>query len=142
MAGVHHRRRTLEGSRRRSPMPDVTPIVNVALVLLIVFIVVTPMIREGIQVDTPPARSVEQQPDAEANVVLAIRADGSMYVNLKAVDLTTIEPELALAYRGKEGRPVIIKGARNLPYGDLLKLMDICKGIGAPGVDLVGRRED
>lgn len=133
----------MESSQRRSPMPDITPIVNVALVLLIVFMVVTPMIREGIPVETPEAANVEQKPDAEQNVVLAVRTDGSMFVNLKQVrNLTELENELSLAYRGKEGRPVIIKGARALAYQDVLKLMDICKKIGAPGVDLVAEREE
>ena len=135
-----HQRRTLEARPRRSPLPDVTPIVNVALVLLIVFMVVTPMIREGIQVETPEAEGVEQLSEAEQNVVLAVQSDGTMYVNLKLVQSHTLETELALAYRGNEGKPVVIKGAQNLPYRDILALMDICKGIGAPGVDLVARK--
>jgi biopolymer transport protein ExbD len=121
-------------------MPDITPIVNVALVLLIVFMVVTPMIREGIEVETPEAEVVEQLSEAEQSVVLAVQADGTMYVNLKLVKSHTLESELALAYRGHEGKPVVIKGAQNLPYKDILTLMDICKGIGAPAVDLVARK--
>lgn len=121
-------------------MPDVTPIVNVALVLLIVFMVVTPMIREGIEVETPEAEAIEQLSEAEQSVVLAVQADGSMYVNLKPVQPNTLETELALAYRGHEGKPVVIKGAQNLPYKEILALMDICKGIGAPAVDLVARK--
>ena len=60
-----HQRRTLEDRPRRSPLPDVTPVVNVALVLLIVFMVVTPMIREGIEVETPEAEGVEQLSEDE-----------------------------------------------------------------------------
>ena len=137
---ARHTRRTLVARPRRAPMPDVTPIVNVALVLLIVFMVVTPMIREGIQVETPAAKELEQLSEAKQNVVLSVKADGSMYVNLKPVQNHTLERELALAYRGNEGEPIVIKGAHNLPYSDILALMDICKGIGAPGVDLVARK--
>ena len=130
----------MEDRPRRSPLPDVTPIVNVALVLLIVFMVVTPMIREGIEVETPEAEGVEQLSEDEQNVVLAVQSDGSMFVNLKPVQPHTVEAELILAYRGNEGKPVVIKGAQNLPYKDILALMDICKGIGAPAVDLVARK--
>ena len=121
-------------------MPDLTPIVNVALVLLIVFMVVTPMIREGIQVETPEAEAVEQLSEDEQKVVLSVLSDGSMYVNLKPVQLQTLEAELSLAYRGNEGRPVVIKGAHNLLYSEILALMDVCKEIGAPSVDLVAKK--
>ena len=88
----------MEDRPRRSPLPDVTPVVNVALVLLIVFMVVTPMIREGIEVETPEAEGVEQLSEDEQNVVLAVQSDGSMFVNLKPVQPHTLEAELILAY--------------------------------------------
>ncbi|MEW6754825.1 MAG: biopolymer transporter ExbD [Candidatus Latescibacterota bacterium] len=135
------RRRTARG-RRLSAMPDVTPIVNVALVLLIVFMVVMPMVREGITVEIPRARHSEQLSDAaEQLVVLSIREDGSLYVNLNPVDRSTIKQVLAAAYRGQEGNPILIKGSRNLPYSDILDLMEVCQGIGAPSVDLMARKE-
>jgi len=123
-------------------MPDITPVVNVALVLLVVFMVVMPMIREGIDVETPEAKTSEQLEEAaEQLVVLSVQDDGAVFVNLTQVDKTTLKDELALAYRGLEGSPVIIKGARNLPYSEILELMEVCQGIGAPSVDLMARKE-
>lgn len=134
------RRRT--GARRVSAFPDITPIVNVALVLLIVFMVLTPMIREGILVDTPEARHSEQASEAAENdVILSLKEDGSLYVNLKRVSWSTLEGELALAYRGREGRPITIKGERSLKYNDIIELMQACRDVGAPGVDLVAKKE-
>jgi len=90
-------------------MPDITPVVNVALVLLIVFMVVMPMIREGIDVETPEAKTPDQLEEAaEQLVVLSVKEDGSLFVNLTQVDKGTLKDELALAYRGLEGSPVII----------------------------------
>ena len=137
-----NRRLTLQGRKRRSPVPDVTPIVNVALVLLIVFMVVTPMIREGVQVATPEAIQVRQLSESEQTVILALREDGSMFVNLKPVRPHELAQELALAYRGHEGKPIVIKGAGDLPYDEIIKLMDVCKGIGATGVDLAAKKAE
>jgi biopolymer transport protein ExbD len=72
--------------------------------------------------------------------VLSIQGDGAIFVNLKQVSRATLESELTLAYRGQEGKPVVVKGAENLPYRDILSVMDACKVIGAPSVDLVASR--
>ena len=135
-----HERRTAEGGPKVSPLPDITPIVNVALVLLIIFMIVTPMIREGVQVETPQAEAIEQLSEQDQSVVLSIQGDGAIFVNLKQVSRATLESELTLAYRGQEGKPVVVKGAENLPYRDILSVMDACKVIGAPSVDLVASR--
>ena len=130
-------------ARRVSALPDVTPIVNVALVLLIVFMVVTPMIREGISVDTPKARHSEESAEgADRDVILSLKADGALYVNLKRVLWNNLTDELALAYRGKEGRPIIIKGERSLKYEEIIHIMEACKEVGAPGVDLVAEKQE
>jgi biopolymer transport protein ExbD len=134
------RTRTLDRERTNA-MPDVTPIVNVALVLLVVFIVVMPMIREGIEVDTPKADYSDQLAEsAEQLVVVSIKEDGTCYVNLNQVDRTQLKQVLALAYRGQEGKSIIIKGARNLDYREILELMEICQNIGAPSVDLLAKK--
>jgi biopolymer transport protein ExbB len=135
-----HQRRTAEGGTKVSALPDITPIVNVALVLLIIFMVVTPMIREGVQVNTPKAEAIDPLEEQQQAVVLSIQGDGAMFVNLKPVTLAGLQNELALAYRGQEGKPVVVKGAENLPYRQILSVMDVCKAVGAPSVDLVASR--
>jgi biopolymer transport protein ExbD len=128
---------------RTNAMPDVTPIVNVALVLLVVFMVVMPMIREGIEVETPEAdHSVQLEESAENLVVVSIKEDGTLYVNLNEVDRAQLKLMLALAYRGQEGKSIIIKGARNLAYREILDLMEICQNIGAPSVDLLAKKSE
>ena len=123
------------------PMPDITPIVNVALVLLVIFMIVMPIIREGVEVETPEAEHADRLEDAaEHRVVVSIQEDGAMFVNLVSVDNASIKSELARAYRGQEGSPVIIKGAKNLPYQEILALMEICQGVGAPAVDLMAKK--
>ena len=122
-------------------MPDITPVVNVALVLLVIFIIVMPIIREGIEVATPRADHADRMKDAaEQLVVLSITEQGALYVNLTPVERSQLKDQLALAYRGQEGNPIIIKGAHNLPYQEILELMETCQRIGAPAVDLLARK--
>ena len=70
-----HKRRTDQGGTKLSPLPDITTIVNVALVLLIIFMIVTPMIREGVQVETPQVEAIDQLSEQDQSVVLSIQAD-------------------------------------------------------------------
>ncbi len=132
---------TLRARPRKSPMPDVTPLVNVALVLLIVFMVVMPIIQEGIRVDTPEAVNLtEINEQGQEHVVISCKSDGSLYLNMREVPLEGLREELARVYRGKEHLPVVIKGARNRPYSDILQLIEICQNAGASGVELIARK--
>ena len=134
--------RRLRSRPRISAFPDVTPLVNVALVVLIIFMIVIPTVREGVVVNTPEAtHSQELSSEAEGDVVISIREDGSLYVNLKRVSWNELGKELEVAYRGREARPVIIKGAKMLLYEDVLKIMEVCRDIGAPGVELVAKKQ-
>ena len=122
---------------------DVTPLVNVALILLIVFMIVTPMMREGIQVTLPPAEyGKDSSRDQETKVVLAIRGSGEIYVDLKRVDMAHLDAELAHARRGKEDVPVVIKGDRVLEYGEVLQLMYACRKAGVAEVELMAKKSD
>lgn len=122
---------------------DVTPLVNVALILLIVFMVVTPMIREGVQVNLPPAEhGSDSSKEQENQVIVAVRDGGELYVDLKRVSLQNLERELAHARRGKEDMPVVIKGDRVLDYGAVLEVMYACRKIGVAEVELVAKKAD
>jgi biopolymer transport protein TolR len=134
---------TMQQTPRRNPIPDVTPLVNVALVLLIVFMVVMPIIQEGITVDTPEAvNSVEIVDPSEQLVVLSIKEDGSLYIDMERVDPGQLRAKLAVAYQGKEELPIIIKGARNLPYSEILTLVETCQHLGASGVELMAKKRE
>lgn len=133
---------TLQKTQRRSPLPDVTPIVNVALVLLIIFIIVMPVIQEGIKVNTPEAINADELTErGEDFVVLSIKEDGSLFINMRPVERGRLREALAAAYQGKEEYPIIIKGARNLPYSEILKLIEICQNVGASSVELMAKKK-
>ena len=134
---------TLRSRPRKSPMADVTPLVNVALVLLIVFIVVMPMIQEGIRVDTPEAANLSEIVEqGEDYIVLSFKADGTIYINNREVPLEQLREELSMEYQGKEEQPIVIKGSRSRPYSDVLRLIEICQHVGASTVELMAKKKD
>jgi len=133
----------LRARARKSPLPDITPLVNVALVLLIVFIVVMPMIQEGIRVDTPEAAHLTQiVEEGQDYIVISCQADGSIYLNMRQVPLERLPEELAAEYQGKEEQPIVIKGSRSRPYSDTLQLLEICQNAGASTVELMAKKKD
>ena len=133
---------TLKSRPRRSPLPDVTPIVNVALVLLIVFMVVMPIIQEGITVDTPEAENAtEIVEQGKEYLVLSIQEDGAVFIDMREVEPGQLREELTREFQGKEEFPIIIKGARNLPYSEILRLIEICQNVGASGVELMAKKK-
>lgn len=124
---------------------NVTPLVDVSLVLLIVYMVMTSMIRQGINVNVPIAQHATNKStyDQDKLTTISINEKRELFLNMKRMDsMDELERELVLAYRGHEGQPVIIKGARNLEYGDVLSLMNSCRQIGVAEVELMAKKED
>jgi biopolymer transport protein ExbD len=123
---------------------NVTPLVDVSLVLLIVYMVMTAMIRQGINVETPVARNATNKSTSNQDklTTISIKDNRELFLNMKAMEnLDQLERELVLAYRGHEGQPVIIKGARNLEFGDVKSLMDACRQIGVAEVELMAKKK-
>ena len=134
---------TIQAGARKSAMADITPLVNVALCLLIVFLVVMPMIQEGVTVNIPEAEHAEEIVDRTTEyLVLSIKEDGSLFIDLAEVQPGRLREELSAAYQGKEDFPIVIKGARNIPYSEILKLIEICQNVGASGVELFARKKE
>jgi biopolymer transport protein TolR len=124
---------------------NVTPLVDVSLVLLIVYMVMTAMIRQGISVDVPVAQSATNKSTESQDklTTISINEKKELYLNMKQMDnMDQLERELVMAYRGHEGQSVIIKGAKNLEYGDVLSLMNACRQVGVAEVELMAKKED
>jgi len=121
---------------------NITPLVDVMLVLLIVYMVMIAMIRQGVPLDLPDAinartTSLDNQ---DKIITLSLNEEKEVFVNLKQVELANLDRELAIAYQGREGQPVLIKGAKTLLYGDVLQLMNTCRQLGIAGIELVAKK--
>ena len=134
---------TGSGKGEISAAINITPLVDVMLVLLIVYMVMVAMIRQGVPVQLPDAlnartTSLENQ---DKIITLSLNENKEVFVNLKQVDIANLDRELAIAYQGREGQPVLIKGSKSLLYGDVLQLMNTCRQLGIAGVELVAKKE-
>jgi len=103
---------------------NVTPLVDVVLVLLIIFMVVTPLIASGVAVDLPRTRNHTRSPDDGKQLVVSITADKRLYMGATRVaDVRELAQRLTDAHRSAPDKPVFIKADGRAPYGMARQLM-------------------
>jgi len=116
---------------------NVTPFVDVMLVLLVIFMVTAPMIQSGISVNLPQAET--DSTPAEEGLTLTIKADRYIYIENSIINEFLLEQKLKEYFFGKEKKIVFLKGDDSLPYGYVIRIMDIAKKAGVEVVGLMTR---
>ncbi len=112
---------------------NVTPLVDVMLVLLIIFMVTAPMMQSGIQVRLPTAETrTTSSPDGE---VITITRDRTIFIGEQKVPLDLLEPRLRNLFTGREKKVVFLKADEGIAYGVVIQVMDVIK---KAGIDTVG----
>ncbi|MGB2765003.1 MAG: ExbD/TolR family protein [Candidatus Aminicenantaceae bacterium] len=114
---------------------NVTPFVDVMLVLLVIFMVTAPMMQSGIGVNLPQAET-ESAP-AEEGLTLIITKDKYIHMENSVINQFLLEQKLKEYFYGKEKRIVFIRGDESIPYGFLMRILDITKKAGVETVGLV-----
>jgi biopolymer transport protein ExbD len=115
---------------------NVTPLVDVVLVLLIIFMVVTPMLQRGKDVRLPKAQQIEKEDKKADPIIVSVTPDKHLYVEHDLYDDKGFEQRLKEEYAQKEGRPILLKGDQSLAYGDVRKVMNLARKAGAKGISL------
>ncbi len=117
---------------------NVTPLVDVTLVLLIIFMVTTPMLQRGVDIQLPTARVAEVK--EEERITLTVTRDGRIFVNNEEVLRQNLEARLkAMAGPGKE-RVLYFRGDARVPYGLVIDVMDAIKASGIETVGMITER--
>lgn len=116
---------------------NVTPFVDVMLVLLIIFMVTAPMIQSGIGVNLPQAET-ESAP-AEEGLTLTITKDRYIHIENSVINQFLLEQKLKEYFFGKEKRIIYIRGDESLPFGFIMRILDIAKKAGVEVIGLVTR---
>ncbi len=112
---------------------NVTPFVDVMLVLLVIFMVTAPLMQQGIDVNLPKAKAKELPP--EERLVITVKAGGEIYLNDSPVDMKTLREKLsALSIKNPE---VFLRADRSVPYGFVAELMAEIKDVGIEKLGLV-----
>lgn len=143
--------------RRRKPMGEinVVPYIDVTLVLLIIFMITTPMLQTGVEVDLPKAQAatVEQKEDMPP-VVISIKKDGQFLINFDTQGKEIKDPEgdviqqeeifarVEAAITNKPGTQVLINADRSVDYGTVVTVMASLKNSGVPSVGLMTKQPE
>jgi biopolymer transport protein TolR len=114
---------------------NVTPLVDVVLVLLIIFMVITPMLQRGKDVNLPMSKKVDDEKKGDP-LVMSVTQDHKFWVESNPVEEGAIETAVADALRKEPGRKVMIKGDDRVTVGDVRKVMAKARAGGARGVAL------
>src|SRR6266536_5740886 len=115
---------------------NVTPLVDVVLVLLIIFMVITPMLQRGKDVHLPKAMNPEGEKKEGDPLIVSVTSDKKIWIESKGVDEGSLEDKLANEFERTPGRRMLVKGDQLLEVGDVRKVMDHAKKAGARGVEL------
>ncbi len=125
---------------------NVVPYIDVMLVLLIVFMVTAPLLRQGVEVDLPQGTTSALETQDEEPLIVSIKVDGSYYIDLgekeQAEPLDVIVDKVAKVLRQKPKTPILVWGDVNVEYGKVVELMAALQGAGAPSVGLVTEPPD
>ncbi len=113
---------------------NVTPLVDVVLVLLIIFMVVTPMLHRGVQLDLPETANHEKKNDTGEQLVVSVRADG-VFVDTQKLEGPALEARFKEELK-RSSRPVHVRGDKSLKFGDVRKVLDELHDIGAQNIGL------
>lgn len=116
---------------------NVTPFVDVMLVLLVIFMVTAPMIQSGISVNLPQAET-ESTP-AEVGLTLTITKDKYIHIENSVINQFLLEQKLKEYFYGKEKKIVFIRADESLPYGFVMRILDISKKAGVEITGLITR---
>lgn len=114
---------------------NVTPLVDVMLVLLIIFMVTAPMLRQGITIDLP--QGSPRDVAVEESFVVSISEDAAYYLNQDLVTLDELERRLIVLKERGFGKTVFLRADRKVPYGVVVSAMDVIKKAGIEELGIV-----
>jgi biopolymer transport protein ExbD/biopolymer transport protein TolR len=130
------------GKARPSPAMNVTPLVDIVLVLLIIFMVVLPSMEQDAPVELPSIFNVDEEPEGRTDpATVSITADHRLFLEQDEVTREALETSLRTMHENEPLRRLILRGDSSLHYSDVREIFALCQSLGFPGVSLrVGER--
>jgi biopolymer transport protein TolR len=123
--------------RTQSSLADinVTPLVDVVLVLLIIFMLTAPILQSGIEVNVPKTRTVKEI--TEERLVITIDRSQRVYLGNQPININQIGPRLRARLRDPERQSIFLRADQNVPFGAFATVMDAVKQAGISNVSIV-----
>src|SRR5262245_46425531 len=134
------------GGNKGGSMSDinVTPMADIMIVLLIIFMVITPMLQQGVDVKLPTASNTKERKDEPKTIIVAVKQDATTYLNGIKVDNQS-ELVAKIKERLEEladtNKTVYLKGDENLNYSEVMKIMDFCREAGVEEIALIAEQK-
>jgi TolR protein len=116
---------------------NVTPLVDVCLVLLIIFMVVTPMMVNGVAIELPKSNTAESMTEEKRQLLITVKADRTLFIGASVLRSEQLAGELDRIHRVTPDRPVSIRGDKRVPYGEVVDVLDACRTAGFQNVGLI-----
>ena len=120
---------------------NVTPLVDVMLVLLIIMMLVAPMLQKGVDVKLPSAANTTDKPDTNGQAVVAIGANKQIYLNAVAVRQSDLPSKVADAIEGQTDKVVLIKADEDVDYATVMETMDNLRSAGIEDMGLITEKK-
>ncbi len=114
---------------------NVTPLVDVVLVLLIIFMVTAPVLQSGIEVAVPKTKTVKEI--AEERLVITINAKQEVFLGNEPININEIGDKLRQKIRDPQGQAIYVRADENVPFGAFATVMDAVKSSGISNVSIV-----
>jgi len=116
---------------------NITPLVDVVLVLLIIFMVITPLLQMGYDVKVPPKSNT---PDSAPNLdqlIVSLTSQGKLYLNKQELTSPQLATQLSSILKNRRDKTVFFSGDDQSVYADVARTMDICRSAGATNIGIV-----
>lgn len=124
------------GNRRLMSEINVTPFVDVMLVLLIIFMVTAPMMMQGVDVNLPQTKT-QAIPSEEERLVVSITAKREIYLNEYKISLDSLKRKLQIIFQNRPDRAVFLRADQSLPYGFVMEVMAAVRQSGIKRMGMV-----
>ena len=118
---------------------NITPMLDLAYVLLVIFIIMTTASVQGVRVDLPSA-SASQSIGQPKTRVIAVQSDGTLSLDTTPVSLSQLQAELQAAVAADPKTPVILRGDRVVQYDRIMQVLDICSKVGVSSLGMASTR--
>ena len=121
---------------------NVTPLVDVMLVLLIIMMLIAPMLQQGVAVQMPEAANTGEKPDTQDQTVVAIDSRGAFYVNALPVTPDNLIPQVQRVLEGKTEKIVYLKGDKDAKYSAIMNVMDALRKAQIENIALITEKKN
>jgi biopolymer transport protein TolR len=115
---------------------NVTPLVDVMLVLLVIFMVTAPILQQGVNINLPKVKAVALTGD-EQQLVVAVNRQGEVYLNDTPTTLPELGPKLEAILKLRPDRQVFLRADQNVKYGEVMRVIATVKGAGVERLGMV-----